>query len=114
MKICVTADGDNLDARVDARFGRCKYFLFIDTDTMEYEAVENPYREAPQGAGVQSAQLVVNKGAKKIITEKIDDLHKLAKALLAYETLSGDEIKDLILKKLISTLQTQEMQQLVV
>ena len=36
--------------------------------------------------------------AKKIITEKIDDLHKLAKALLLYETLSGDEIKDLLLK----------------
>ena len=36
--------------------------------------------------------------AKKILTEKIDDLHKLAKALLVYETLSGDEIKDLIFK----------------
>jgi len=36
--------------------------------------------------------------AKKIITEKLDDLHKLAKALLIYETLSGDEIKDLIFK----------------
>ncbi len=35
--------------------------------------------------------------AKKILTEKIDDLHKLAKALLLYETLSGEEIKDLIL-----------------
>jgi len=36
--------------------------------------------------------------AKKILTEKLDDLHKLAKALLIYETLSGEEIKDLILK----------------
>ena len=36
--------------------------------------------------------------AKKIITEKLDDLHKLAKALLVYETLSGEEIKDLVLK----------------
>ena len=35
--------------------------------------------------------------AKKILTEKLDDLHKLAKALLVYETLSGEEIKDLIL-----------------
>jgi cell division protease FtsH len=34
--------------------------------------------------------------AKKILTEKIDDLHKLAKALILYETLTGDEIKDLI------------------
>ena len=38
--------------------------------------------------------------AKKILTEKLDDLHKLAKALLIYETLSGEEIKDLILKSI--------------
>ncbi len=30
--------------------------------------------------------------AKRILTEKIDDLHTLAKALMEYETLSGDEI----------------------
>ena len=46
---------------------------------------------------------IVDKGyerAKKVLTEKIDDLHKLAKALLIYETLSGDEIRDLILKNI--------------
>ena len=30
--------------------------------------------------------------AKRILTEKLEDLHTLAKALLEYETLSGDEI----------------------
>ena len=38
--------------------------------------------------------------AKKILTEKIDDLHKLAKALLTYETLSGEEIENLINKNI--------------
>jgi len=38
------------------------------------------------------------KRAKKILTEKIDDMHKLAKALILYETLTGDEINDLIFK----------------
>jgi cell division protease FtsH len=38
--------------------------------------------------------------AKKVLTEKIDDLHKLAKALLIYETLTGDEIRDLMLKNI--------------
>jgi cell division protease FtsH len=49
---------------------------------------------------------IVDKGyerAKKVLTEKIDDLHKLAKALLIYETLSGDEIRDLILKDIKPT-----------
>ena len=40
------------------------------------------------------------KKAKKILTEKIDDLHKLAKALLTYETLTGNEIENLIYKNI--------------
>ena len=49
---------------------------------------------------------IVDKGyerAKKVLTEKIEDLHKIAKALLVYETLSGDEIRDLILKDIKPT-----------
>ena len=49
---------------------------------------------------------IVDKGyerARKILNEKIDDLHKIAKALLIYETLSGDEIRDLILKNIKPT-----------
>jgi len=38
--------------------------------------------------------------ARKVLTEKIDDLHKLAKALLTYETLTGSEIEDLINKNI--------------
>jgi len=38
--------------------------------------------------------------ARKILTEKVEDLHKLAKALLTYETLTGTEIEDLINKNI--------------
>ena len=34
--------------------------------------------------------------AKKIIQENLDDLHTIARGLLEYETLSGDEIKNLL------------------
>ncbi len=54
----------------------------------------------------EEVKKIVDKGyerAKKVLTEKIDDLHKLAKALLIYETLSGDEIRDLILKNIKPT-----------
>ena len=46
---------------------------------------------------------IVDKGyerARKVLNEKIDDLHKLAKALLTYETLSGEEIENLINKNI--------------
>ena len=37
---------------------------------------------------------------RKILTEKIDDLHKIAKALMTYETLTGEEIENIISKNL--------------
>jgi cell division protease FtsH len=51
----------------------------------------------------EEVKKIVDKGyerAKKVLTEKVDDLHKLAKALLIYETLSGDEIRDLMLRNI--------------
>jgi len=71
MKICVTAMGKDLDAEVDPRFGRCQYFIFVDTDTMAFDAVENTAIAAPGGAGIQAAQTVVNKGADVLISGNI-------------------------------------------
>ena len=41
------------------------------------------------------------KRATKILTDNLEDLHKLGKGLLEYETLSGEEIKDLLAGKVI-------------
>lgn len=68
MKIVVTANGTDLDSFVDPRFGRCQYFLFVDTETMRLEAAPNTAREATGGAGIQAAQFVVDKGAQVVIT----------------------------------------------
>ncbi|HUU83960.1 MAG TPA: NifB/NifX family molybdenum-iron cluster-binding protein [Phycisphaerae bacterium] len=68
MRIAVTAAAANLDANVDPRFGRCAYFLIVETDTMEAQAVENPNVALGQGAGIQSAQLLAEKGAKFVLT----------------------------------------------
>ena len=46
--------------------------------------------------------------AKKILTDHMDDLHKLAKALMEYELLSGDEIKDLLAGRPIIRVQDDE------
>jgi predicted Fe-Mo cluster-binding NifX family protein len=71
MKICVTAMGDNLDANVDPRFGRCKYFLIIDTDSMNVKSVSNESMMASGGAGIQAAQIVAKTGAEIVITGNI-------------------------------------------
>ncbi len=68
MKTAVTATGSTLDANVDPRFGRCAYFLIVDTDTMEFEAIENSNAALGGGAGIQSAQLMAAKNVKFVLT----------------------------------------------
>jgi len=68
MKIAVTATGPRLTDQVEARFGRCPYFLIIDTDTMEFETLENPNVALGGGAGIQSAQLMSEKGVQVVLT----------------------------------------------
>ncbi|MBN1522600.1 MAG: NifB/NifX family molybdenum-iron cluster-binding protein [Candidatus Aureabacteria bacterium] len=71
MKICITSEGQDLDSQVDPRFGRCQYFIIVDTDSLEFEAVPNSNMEAMGGAGVQSGQLVAQKQVKAILTGNV-------------------------------------------
>jgi predicted Fe-Mo cluster-binding NifX family protein len=68
MKICVTSQGNSLDSLVDPRFGRCQYFIIVDTDTMEYKTIENSNIAAGGGAGIQSAQLMSQNDVKVVLT----------------------------------------------
>ncbi len=71
MKVCVTATSAGLSAQVDPRFGRAQYFIFVDTEDMSCESIPNPNVSAVGGAGIQSAQLVAEKGAEVVITGHI-------------------------------------------
>jgi len=71
MKMCVSASSGSLDAAVDSRFGRCPYFVIVDSETMEFKAVPNDSSSAAHGAGIQAAQTVVNLGAKVVITGNV-------------------------------------------
>jgi predicted Fe-Mo cluster-binding NifX family protein len=68
MRVCISSKGNTFDAQVDPRFGRCLYFFIVDTDTLEYKAIKNPNVEAAVGAGIQSAQEMVNQSVKIVIT----------------------------------------------
>ena len=71
MKVCISSTGKDLSAPVDPRFGRSQLFLFVDTETMEYECVENPALTAGGGAGTKAAQLVSDKGAQAVLTGNV-------------------------------------------
>lgn len=69
MKIAVTSTGNELISQMDPRFGRAKYFVIVDPQTLEYEVKENKQNlNLPQGAGIQAAKIVADHKADVLIS----------------------------------------------
>ena len=85
MKICISSTGENIDADVDPRFGRCRFFLVTDIDGGNVEAISNEGVMASGGAGIQAAQKVANTGVEYVITGNIGPN--------AFQTLNAANIK---------------------
>jgi predicted Fe-Mo cluster-binding NifX family protein len=68
MKVAISSSGRDLAAQLDPRFGRCRYFLMIELDDMNFEVFDNENAASGGGAGIQSAQFIAASGAKALIT----------------------------------------------
>jgi len=68
LKVAVSATGESLDSPVSPRFGRCPYYVIVDTETMAFETMPNASMSAPSGAGIAAAQAVAQKGVNAVLT----------------------------------------------
>jgi len=68
MKVAVSSTGNNLDAQLDPRFGRCQFFLIVNPDDMSFEALNNESAAQGGGAGIQAAQFLASQGVAVGIT----------------------------------------------
>ena len=71
MKVAVSADQKDLESPIDPRFGRCPFFIIVNTDDMSFEAFDNEGIALSGGAGIQAAQFLASKGAEVIITGNV-------------------------------------------
>jgi predicted Fe-Mo cluster-binding NifX family protein len=67
MKVAVCSTGNTLESQADPRFGRCAYFIAVDTDTLDFTATQNPGIMSAQGAGIQAAQVVASLGVSAVV-----------------------------------------------
>lgn len=73
MKIAISSTGKDLESEVDARFGRCSYFLIVEIDKESktvkgFKTIENTAKAQMGGAGITSAQIVANEKPDAVIT----------------------------------------------
>ena len=69
MKIAVTSTGKDLTSNMDTRFGRAEYFIFVDSETMEFEVIDNKQNlNLPQGAGIQAGKIIIDNNVDVLIT----------------------------------------------
>ncbi len=71
MSVAISADANSLEGRVHSQFGRCAWFLLVDPDSLECRAVQNPYRDAPVGAGSGCGQLLLQEGIEAVIAGQV-------------------------------------------
>ena len=69
MKIAVTSTGAELDSAVDPRFGRAAFILIVDSETFDFEVLDNKENvNALKGAGIQAARMISDKKAEVLLT----------------------------------------------
>ena len=68
MKIAISSTGQALDSQIDQRFGRAEYFIIVDTESMEFDVIENSNTAGAGGAGINSAKVVIDAQAKAVLT----------------------------------------------
>ena len=68
MKIGISSTGKDMNSQIDPRFGRCAYFMIIETDDMGFEAIENEYKSLGGGAGIKAAGFIHSKGVTIVLT----------------------------------------------
>lgn len=92
MNVAISAQGSELTALVDPRFGRARWILIINTETGAFTAIDNSANvDASGGAGVQAATTVASQGANALITGNVGpNAHKvLAAAGIAIHTVGN-------------------------
>ena len=68
MKTLITTQAKSTDSPMDKRFGRSHYFCIYDDRDNSIVFEDNPYIDSEGGAGSKTAELMIEKDIKKIIS----------------------------------------------
>lgn len=97
-KIAIASNGKTLEGQVDLRFGRCLYFLIVNSETEEFKVLPNTADSMSRGAGISAAQLVVDQKVEAVIAGNFGPkaVNVLSQSGLKIFSVSGKTVKKVI------------------
>ena len=102
MKIAISSTGKNLESEVDARFGRCNYFLIVEIENKkikDFKAIENTGKDQMGGAGITAGEIVAKQKVDAVITVNLGPRAFSVFEQFEIKTYQGEgKIKDVIQK----------------
>ena len=104
MKIAIAANGNTLDSNIDKSFGRCAWFIIIDTESGGMEFIPNTNRDMEEHAGKAAVELVASRNVMMIVSGEfgakikpmLDSLHIQMVVIMDSEKRVSDIIELLI------------------
>lgn len=71
MKLAIALKENDYNSSVDERFGRAPFFIIIDSDTKEFEIIENEAKDEATGAGLKAVKNLLKYEIDTIIAGEI-------------------------------------------
>ena len=98
MIIAIPVKENNNKTQINNTFGRSPYFLFYNSQTKEESYLKNPGETSQGGAGIKTAQLIIDQGSEVLLTPRCGE--KAYNALMEanvkiYETKTEDVFKNI-------------------
>jgi predicted Fe-Mo cluster-binding NifX family protein len=89
LRIAISAEGPDLQAKVGDRFGLSQYLVIVDSETMAFEAVPNPGASGQRGTGIQAVVLAISKNVNTVLTGSMSPTAKRHLSANGIEVLTG-------------------------
>jgi predicted Fe-Mo cluster-binding NifX family protein len=107
-KIAITSDGPTLEDLLDPRFGRAAGFIIVDPETLQFQYLDNGASQVrAQGAGIQAAEVIIEAGAKAVLTGYVGP--KAFMALQAAGIKVGQNLDNMTVRQAVESYKTGQV-----
>ena len=73
MKVLISSSGRDLESQVGEELGKCPYCLYVETVTMDFEAIQNDNATSCHIMECNITQTAIEKGVEVVITGNMGD-----------------------------------------